>query len=94
MDLPIRMRITYNVKYRYPICLDFGEKFSTSQTKLVLELNAEIWSTIKENLLLYCRNFWLLLSLSYRYISLFVVVNIFLQQKAVSQRNTACNGNH
>ena len=57
MDLPIRMRITYNVKYRYPICLDFGEKFSNSQTKLVLELNAGIWSTIKENLLLYCRKF-------------------------------------
>ena len=57
MDLPIRMRITYNVKYRYPICLDFGEKFSTSQTKLVLELNAGIWSTIKENLLLHCRKF-------------------------------------
>ena len=52
------MRIVYNVKHRYAIRLKFGEKLLTSRTKLVLEAKASICSTIKENLLLYCRKFW------------------------------------
>ena len=57
MDLPIRMRIIYNVKNCYPIHLKFGGKSLTSLSKLVLEAKASICSTIKENLLLHCRKF-------------------------------------
>ena len=55
MDLSIRMRVIYDVKYSYAILLKFGDKFLTSLTKLVLEAKASICSTIKENLLLYCK---------------------------------------
>ena len=51
------MRIIYNVRHRYAIRLKFGDKFLTFLTKLVLEGKTSISSTIKENLLLYCRNF-------------------------------------
>ena len=51
------MRVMYNVKRCYTIRLKFGDKFLTSLTKLVLEAKASIYSTIKENLLLYCRKF-------------------------------------
>ena len=57
MDLPIRMRVIYNVKHRYAICLKFGGKFLTSLTKLGLETKASICSKIKKNILLYCRKF-------------------------------------
>ena len=57
MDLSIPMKIIYNVKYRYAIRLKFGDKFLTSLTNLVLQAKASICSTIKENLLLYCRKF-------------------------------------
>ena len=57
MDRSIRMRIIYNVKHRFVICLKFGDKFLTFLTKLVLERKASIFSTIEENLLLYCRKF-------------------------------------
>ena len=55
MDLSIRMRAIYNVQHCHAIRLKFGDKFLTSLTKLVLEPKASICSTIKENLLLYCR---------------------------------------
>ena len=53
----MRMRIIYNVKRRFAIRLKFGDKFLTSLTRLVLQVKASICSTIKENLLVYCRKF-------------------------------------
>ena len=46
MDLPIRRRFTYNVKYRYTIRLKFGDKFLTFVTKLVLEAKTSICSMV------------------------------------------------
>ena len=40
IDLPNRMRIIYNVKYRHAIRLKFGETILTSLTKLVLKAKA------------------------------------------------------
>ena len=57
MDLSIRMSTVYIVKYRYTIRLKFRDKFLTSLIKLVLQAKASICSTIKKNLLLYCRKF-------------------------------------
>ena len=58
MDLSIRMKLMYIVKHRYAIRLKFGDKFLTSLTKQGLEAKTSICcSTIKENLLLYCREF-------------------------------------
>ena len=51
------MRIIYKIRYRYAIRLKFGDKFLTFLAKLVLEGKASISSTIKENLLSYCRKF-------------------------------------
>ena len=51
------MRVMYNMKHHYTIHLKFGGKFLTSPIKLVLEVKASIYSTIKEKLLLYCRKF-------------------------------------
>ena len=41
------MRIIYNVRHRYAICLKFGGKLLTFLTKLVLEGKVSICSTIK-----------------------------------------------
>ena len=49
------MRVMYNIKHRYAIRLKFGDKLLTSLIKLVLEAKGRICSTVKENLLLYCR---------------------------------------
>ena len=42
------MRVIYNAKHRFAIRLKFGDKFLTSQTKLVLEAKPSICSTIKK----------------------------------------------
>ena len=49
------MRYIYNVRHRYTIRLKFGDKFLIFLTKLVLEVKTSICSSIKENVLLYCR---------------------------------------
>ena len=41
MVLSIRMRIIYNIKHRYAICLKFGDKFLTFLTKLVPEKESQ-----------------------------------------------------
>ena len=73
------MRVTYNVKYCYAICLKFREK-------LMLHEKARNCSTIKENVLLSCCKF---------FIFVFVVISehIFITGP-VSQKNTACNRSH
>ena len=60
------MRIIYSVKHIHAIRLKCRNKFLTFLSKLVLEGKASIYSTIKENLLLYCREFlaFVVLSLS------------------------------
>ena len=57
MDLSIGIRIIYIIRHRYAIRLKFGGKFLTFLIRLVTEEKASISSTIKENLLLYCRRF-------------------------------------
>ena len=52
MNLPIQMRIIYNVKHRCVIYLKLGDKSSTDSTKLLLKAKATFCSTIKEALLL------------------------------------------
>ena len=51
------MKIFNNLKHRHAICLKLGGKFFTSLTMLGCEAKASICSTIKENLMLYCRKF-------------------------------------
>ena len=51
------MRVRCYVKHRYAIRLKFEDKLLTFLTKLLLEVEASICSTIKENLVLYCRKF-------------------------------------
>ena len=54
MDLSIRMKIINNVRHRYAIRLEFGDKFLTFLTTLVLEREASVCSTVK---LSHCRKF-------------------------------------
>ena len=51
------MSTVYIVKYRYTIRMKFRDKFLTPLIKLVLQAKANICSTIKKILLLYCRKF-------------------------------------
>ena len=64
MDLPIRMRINHNGKYRCAIRLKCGDKFFPSPTKLVPEVKASICSTIKNPTFMLSLSFRYLLSLS------------------------------
>ena len=48
MDLPIRIGIICNMKYRHAIRLRFGDKFLTSLAKLVLEAKPSICFTIRK----------------------------------------------
>ena len=85
MNLTIHMIIFNNLKYRDAICLKIRDRFFTSQALLELELKASISSTIKENLLLYCRKF-----------SSFVIALIIwfiLIWRSASQINADCNRN-
>ena len=52
MDRPIGMGVVLNVKHRHAIRLKSDGKFLISLTKLVLEAKPNIFSTIKENLLI------------------------------------------
>ena len=55
--LTIHMRMFINVKHRHAICLKFGDRIFTFPTILGLESKGNICSTIKENLISYCRKF-------------------------------------
>ena len=57
MDLAFRVTKLNNVKLRYRISLKFGKIFFTSLTTLGLQGKASIYSTVKENLFLYCCKF-------------------------------------
>ena len=80
------MTIIDNVKHRNTILLKFGDKFSTSLTKLVFEGKPSICSTIKENLLPSCRKFSLF--------AVAVIIPPIFITRSVSQRNAASNRNH
>ena len=57
MDVTIQIRIFNNAKHRHAIYLKFGDRFFASLTILEREVKASKCSTIKENLILYCRKF-------------------------------------
>ena len=54
MDLPVGMRIIYNIKHRYALYLKIRDKILTSLIKLVCKAKASICYKIKENLTLDC----------------------------------------
>ena len=74
------MRVIYNVKRRYAIRLKFEDKFLTFLTKLVLEPKASICSTIKENLLLYCRKFS-------AFVVVVIILHIFYSKACITKKH-------
>ena len=52
MDLPSRMRIVYNLKHRYVVCLKFVNKLSTYLAKEMFQVKVSIRSTIKKTILI------------------------------------------
>ena len=81
MEFSIRIRVIYNVRHGYAIHLKLGDKFLTFLTKQVIAGKTSICSTIKENLLLYCRKFSAL-------VVVVIIYNIFIT-RSVSQKITA-----
>ena len=78
------MRTLNNAKH-HTICLKFEDRIFTSLTTIELEAKASICSTIKENLILYCRKF--------SAFSVAVINQHILITKSVSRRNSACKIN-
>ena len=64
MDVPIRYELSETLNNVMQFCLEFGDKSLNSVTNLVLKAKAIIFSSVNENLLLYCQSFRDLLSLS------------------------------
>ena len=64
MDVPIRCELSDTLNNVMQFCLEFGDKSLNSVTNLVLKAKAIIFSSVNENLLLYCQSFRDLLSLS------------------------------
>ena len=64
MDVPIRCELSETLNNVMQFCLEFGDKSLNSVTNLVLKVKAIIFSSVNENLLLYCQSFRDLLSLS------------------------------
>ena len=64
MDVPIRCELSETLNNVMQFCLEFGDKSLNSVTNLVLKAKAIIFSSVNENLLLYCQSFRDLLSLS------------------------------
>ena len=76
-----RMRIIYNIKHCNTSGLKFGDTFLTSLAKLEFEAKASICSTVKENLLLYCRKCSAFIT--------FVIIYHILITRSVAQKNIA-----
>ena len=57
MNLPIQMKIISNLKHRPAIYLKYLNFFFIFLTKSLLEAEERVWSTARENLVLYCREF-------------------------------------
>ena len=56
MDPPFLVRIIRNVKHSYAARLKFGDKVFP-QTKIIFDAKPSVCSTIKDNLVLFCRKF-------------------------------------
>ena len=57
MDVPIRYELSETLNNVMQFCLEFGDKSLNSVTNLVLKAKAIIFSSVNENLLLYCQSF-------------------------------------
>ena len=57
MDVPIRCELSDTLNNVMQFCLEFGDKSLNSVTNLVHKAKAIIFSSVNENLLLYCQSF-------------------------------------